>query len=143
MNGYRILTMQNTTGKLMGRIVARKLGQGLGRRNALLPDQGGHRAGQTIWQNAAIFANETYERFQVKSMASKGIEKRHLFLLYQSVMLSVIGYGLGLTTLSQSNLLKLDRVQNEAESKSKGISLGCRIPSIHSTMLQKKTRDVG
>ena len=47
-------------------------------------------------------------------MASKGIEQRHLFLLYQSVILSVIGYGLGLTTLSQSNLLKLDRVQNEA-----------------------------
>ena len=34
--------------------------------------------------------------------------------LYQSVILSVIDYGLGLTTLSQSNLLKLDRVQNEA-----------------------------
>ena len=47
-------------------------------------------------------------------MASKGIEQRHLFQLYQSVILSVIDYGLGLTTLSQSNLLKLDRVQNEA-----------------------------
>ena len=47
-------------------------------------------------------------------MASKGIKQRHLFLLYQSVILSVIDYGLGLTTLSQSNLLKLDRVQNEA-----------------------------
>ena len=46
----------------------------------------------------------------LKAMASKGIERRHLFLLYQSV----IDYGLGLTTLSQSNLLKLDRVQNEA-----------------------------
>ena len=47
-------------------------------------------------------------------MASKGIKQRHLFLLYQSVILSVIDYGLGLTTLSQSNLLKLDRVQNGA-----------------------------
>ena len=37
-----------------------------------------------------------------------------MFLLYQSVILSVIDYGLGLTTLSQSNLLKLDRVQNKA-----------------------------
>ena len=50
----------------------------------------------------------------LKAMASKGIEQRHLFLLYQSVTLSVIDYGLGLTTLSQSNLLTLDRVQNEA-----------------------------
>ena len=51
--------------------------------------------------------------YALKAMDSKGIE-RHLFLLYQSVILSVIDYGLGLTTLSQSNLLKLDRVQNEA-----------------------------
>ena len=50
----------------------------------------------------------------LKAMASKGIEQRHLFLLCQSVILSVIDYGLGLTTLSQSNLLKLDRVQKEA-----------------------------
>ena len=50
----------------------------------------------------------------LKAMASKGIEQRHLFLLYESVILSVIDYGLGLTTLSQSNLLKLDRVQNKA-----------------------------
>ena len=50
----------------------------------------------------------------LKAMTSKGIEQRHLFLLYQSVILSVIDYGLGLTTLSQSNLLKLDRVQNQA-----------------------------
>ena len=32
------------------------------------------------------------------------------------MLVSVIDYGLGLTTLSQSNLLKLDRVQNEAMS---------------------------
>ena len=35
LNGYRILTMQNTTGKLMERIVARKLAQDLERRNVL------------------------------------------------------------------------------------------------------------
>ena len=47
-------------------------------------------------------------------MAAKGIEQRNLFLLYQSVILSVIDYDLGLTTMSQFNLLKLDGVQNEA-----------------------------
>ena len=50
----------------------------------------------------------------LKAMALKGIKQRHLFLLYQSVILSVTDCGLGLTTLSQSNLLKRDRVQNEA-----------------------------
>ena len=38
----------------------------------------------------------------LKAMASKGIEQNQLFLLYQSVILSVIDYGLGLTNLSQS-----------------------------------------
>ena len=47
-------------------------------------------------------------------MTAKGIEQLHLFLLYQSVVLSVTDYGLGLTTMVQTNLLKLDRVRNEA-----------------------------
>ena len=50
----------------------------------------------------------------LKAMASKGIEQRHLFRLYQSVVLSTMDYGLGLTTISRTNLQKLDRVQNEA-----------------------------
>ena len=50
----------------------------------------------------------------MKAKAAKGIEQRHLFLLYQRVVLSVIVYGVGLTTMAQTNLLKLDKVQNEA-----------------------------
>ena len=50
----------------------------------------------------------------LKAMASKGIEQRHLFQLYQSVVLSIMDYGLGLTTISSTNLQKLDRIQNEA-----------------------------
>ena len=50
----------------------------------------------------------------LKAVATKGIEQRHLFLLYQSAVLRVTGYRLGLTTLSQTNLLKLDKVQNVA-----------------------------
>ena len=49
----------------------------------------------------------------LKAKSEKGTEQRSLFLLYQSVILSVIDYDLGLTTLSLSSLLKLDRVQDE------------------------------
>ena len=92
--------------------------------------------------------------------------------MYQRVIASVIDYGLGLTTLSKSNLLKLDRVQNKAMTvslgstkdtplrpcatdwtchpwkrdirwiKSQSISVRYRIPRIHSTMLSKKKRGV-
>ena len=41
----------------------------------------------------------------LKAVATKGIEQRHLFLLYQSMVLSAIDYGLGLTTIAQTNLL--------------------------------------
>ena len=50
----------------------------------------------------------------LKAMGTKGIEQRHLFLLYQSAVLRVTDYRLGLTTMSQTNLLKLDRMQNVA-----------------------------
>ena len=66
LNGYRFLTMQNTTGKLMERIVARKLAQNLERRNVLPPNQGGYRAGKNTWENTARFAYDVYEGFQRK-----------------------------------------------------------------------------
>ena len=36
----------------------------------------------------------------LNAMAAKGLEQRHLFLLYQSVVLSVTDYRLGLTTMA-------------------------------------------
>ena len=58
--------MQNTTGKLMERVVARKLAEDLERRNVLPPNQEGYRAGQTTWENAARFAYDVYGGFQRK-----------------------------------------------------------------------------
>ena len=56
--------MQNITGKLMERIVARKLAQDLERRNILPPNQGGYRARKSTWENAARFAYDVYEGSQ-------------------------------------------------------------------------------
>ena len=38
-----------------------------------------------------------------KAIAPTGIEQRQLFLMYQNVVLGVIVYGLGLTTMAQTN----------------------------------------
>ena len=62
--------------------------------------------------DGAVAERTSHLRSVLKAMAAKGIE--HLFLLYQSVVLSVTDYGLGLKTMAQTNLLKLDRMQNEA-----------------------------
>ena len=53
LNGYRILTTQNTTGMLTERIMARKLAHDLERRNVLPTNQGGYRSGKATWENAA------------------------------------------------------------------------------------------
>ena len=71
------------------------------------------------------------KRSALKAMASKGIEQRHLFLQCQSVIFSVIDYGLGLTTLSQSNLLKFDRVQNKAMRVILGTTKDTPIETMH------------
>ena len=46
----------------------------------------------------------------LEAMAAKGFEQRYLLLLYRNVVLSITDYGLGLTTMAQTNLLNLDRV---------------------------------
>ena len=66
MNDCRVLTIQNITGKLTERIVARKLGQDLDRRNVLPPNRGGYRARKTTWGNAARFVYKDYEEFKRK-----------------------------------------------------------------------------
>ena len=72
------------------------------------------------WQNADLqtTCGNNSTKVQERSVSPEGYGykwywTRHLFLLYQSVALRVIDYGLGLTTMAQTNMLKLDRVQNE------------------------------
>ena len=67
--------MQNTTGKLTGRIVTKKLAQDLERRNAFLPNQGGYRAGKITLENTARFAYDVYEVFQRKEQTlAEGVD---------------------------------------------------------------------
>ena len=64
------------------------------------------------------------------------------------MILNATGYGLGLTTLLQSNLLKLDRVQNEAirvvlvTTKDTPIEDTCCLPDLPSTETRLKVEQV-
>ena len=100
LNGYRILTMQNTMGKLMERIVSRKLAQDLERRNVLPPNQGGYRAGKTTWENAARFAYDVYEGFQRKEQTlAVAVDLEDAFNRVQfKLLMELFGqYGVSLT----------------------------------------------
>ena len=49
----------------------------------------------------------------LKMMVIRRMPQRILFILYQTLVLSVIDYGFGLLTLSATQLRRLEVVQNE------------------------------
>ena len=64
IKGYRIVTMQNTIGKLLEKIVARGLARELEEKDLLPPTLGSYRAGKDTWSNAAVFASDVYDAFE-------------------------------------------------------------------------------
>ena len=56
-----------------------------------------------------------YRLSELNKLLQKGNAQRILLVLYQSVMLNVIDYGLSLTCLSLSNCLKLTKAQNKTK----------------------------
>ena len=66
LSSYRIITMQNTIGKIMEKMIARSLTADLEDRSQLPPSLGSYRPGRDTWANAAIFSFDVYEAFQRK-----------------------------------------------------------------------------
>ena len=63
IQGYRVITMQNTIGKLLEKIISRKISCQLERLCLLPPTLGGYRPNRETWRNAAVFAHDVYEGF--------------------------------------------------------------------------------
>ena len=66
IKGYRIVTMQNTVGKLLEKIVARRLAIQLEDEELLPPTLSSYRTGKDTWQNAAVLASDIYDAFEKK-----------------------------------------------------------------------------
>ena len=58
IKGYRIVTMQNTVGKLLEKIVARRLAIQLEDNDLLPATLGSYRRGKDTWANAAVLASD-------------------------------------------------------------------------------------
>ncbi|CAG5130364.1 unnamed protein product, partial [Candidula unifasciata] len=58
--------MQNTVGKLLEKIVAQRLTTYLELHDKFPPTLGGYRLNKETWFNAAVFAYDVYEGFQIK-----------------------------------------------------------------------------
>lgn len=66
IKGYRIVTMQNTVGKLLEKFVARRLAIELEDRDLLPATLGSYRRGKDTWANAAVLASDVYDAFEKK-----------------------------------------------------------------------------
>ena len=66
IKGYRIITMQNTIGKLLEKVVARLLAEELEAKGLLPPTLGSYRRGKETWMNAAVLASDVYDGFEKK-----------------------------------------------------------------------------
>jgi hypothetical protein len=53
-------------------------------------------------------------RSAIKVMAAVDCEQRHLFLLYQELVVSIFEHALAIQTLSNKHIERLERIQNEA-----------------------------
>ena len=100
LNGYRILSMQNTIGKLMERIVARNLARDFEDRNILPANQGDSRTGKCPWENTAAFAEYVYGGFQRKEQTlaeAIDLEDTHNRVQFKLPMDLLVQYGVSLT----------------------------------------------
>ena len=61
---YRIITMQNTVGKLLEKMVAFELASELESKNILPKTLGSYRRGKQTWMNAATLASDVYDGFE-------------------------------------------------------------------------------
>lgn len=62
--GYRIITMQNTVGKLLEGIVARHISSQLETQKLLPSTLGSYRPRKDTWMNASVLAADVYEGFE-------------------------------------------------------------------------------
>ena len=96
LSGYRTLTMQNTTGELVERIIVRKIAQDLENRNVLPPN----RAGGNTYKNAARFAYDVYEGFQRKQQnlaIAVDLEDAYKRVYFKQLVKLLVQYGVSLT----------------------------------------------
>ena len=66
IKGYRIITMQNTIGKLLEKIIAHEIAEELEAKELLPPTLGSYRRGKETWMNAAVLASDVYDGFERK-----------------------------------------------------------------------------
>ena len=96
LKGYRIITMQNTYGKILEKIVAKKLAWYLETEGVLPNGLGSYRPGRETAVNAAVLAYDVYEGFQQKKeslVAAIDLEDAYNRVNYKRLIEKLVEFG--------------------------------------------------
>ena len=94
---YRIITMQNTVGKLPEKAVAHMLAAELEDKNVLPPTLGSYRRGKDTWMNAAVLASDVYdgfERGEETLVVALDLEDAYNRVQYDILMRTLVNIGI-------------------------------------------------
>ena len=93
ITAYRIITMQNSVGKLLEKFVAGRLATELEEKNILSSELGSYRRGKVTWMNAAILASDVYDVFERKEetlIAALDLEDAYNRIQYDILMRTLV-----------------------------------------------------
>ena len=94
---YRIITMENTIGKLPEKAVSRRLAAELEEKALLPPTLGSYRKGKDTWMNAAVLASDIYdgfERGEETVVVALDLEDAYNRVQYDILMRTLVNMGI-------------------------------------------------
>ena len=153
LNGYHILSMQNTIGKLMERITARKLAPQISRTGRYsLRIRGGFRPGKCSWENAAAFAYDVYEGYQRKEQTlavTIDLEDAYNRVQFKLLIDLLVQYGVSLTLtrwiagalLERTVVVQLGNLRSAARQLTMGLPQGSPLSPVLYTVCTKGLAD--
>ena len=148
IKGYRIVTMQNTVGKLLEKVVARRLAIQLEEDNLLPSTLGSYRTGKDTWANAAVLASDVFDAFERKEetlVVALDLEDAYNRVDYNILMRTLVNMKIdpyitlwiGKALLKRKVALRVGPWASDVKTITPGLPLGisavtCTIQRVHS-----------
>ena len=138
---YRIITMQNTVGKLLEKMVAHKLACELEEKELLPPTLGSYRRRKDTWMNAAVLASDVYdgfERGEETLVAALDLEDAYNRVQFSVVMRTLVNLEIdpliiiwiGKALMKRKVALRLGRWSSETTVITPGLPQGSTISPV-------------
>ena len=141
IKGYRIITMQNTIGKLLEKVIARLLAEELEQKELLPPTLGSYRRGKETWMNAAVLASDVYDGFEKKEetiVIALDLEDAYNRVQFDVLMRTLarmevdaqVVMWVGMALLSRKVALRVGSWSSEVQSIAPGLPQGSALSPV-------------